>query len=145
MKRYSNPVYQGRQLRRMVEITQKSGKIHVRTPEPLIKVHRIDRRLPAETIDELIQAYRNGTPTTQLRKRYCLSQGSVIKILHEHGVEMRGQGLADSDVSAAAELYRGGMTLAQLNRFGVSANAVRRALVAAGVVMRAQGGSKPRG
>ena len=26
MKRYSNPVYQGRQLRRMVEITQKSGK-----------------------------------------------------------------------------------------------------------------------
>ena len=77
-------------------------------------MHRIDRRLPAETIDELIQAYRKGTPTTQLRKRYCLSQGSVIKILHEHGVEMRGQGLADSDVSAAAELYRGGMTLAQL-------------------------------
>jgi hypothetical protein len=146
MKRYLNPVYRGRQLRRMVEITQKSGNIHVRAPEPLIKVHRIDRRLPAETIDELIQAYRNGTPTTQLRKRYCLSQGSVIKILHEHGVEMRGQGLADSDVSAAAGLYRGGMTLAQLgNRFGVSPNGVRRALVAAGVVMRARGGSKPRG
>jgi len=44
-----------------------------------------------------------------------------------------------------AELYRRGATLAHLGeRFGVSPNAVRRALVAAGVVMRPRGGSKPR-
>jgi hypothetical protein len=146
MKRYSNPVYQGRRLRRMVEMAEKSAKKQVRTPEPVVLVQRVDRRMSAETIAELVQAYRDGVPTTRLRERYALSQGSVIKLLHEHGVEMRGQGLADSDVSAAAELYRGGMTLAQLgNRFGVSPNAVRRALVAAGVVMRARGGSKPRG
>jgi hypothetical protein len=145
MKRYSNPVYQGRRLRRMVEMTQKSAKIHVRTPEPLIKVHRIDRRLPAHTIAELVQAYRNGTPTTHLRQRYHLSQGSVIKILHEHGVTMRGQGLADGDVAIATELYHGGATLAQLGeRFGISPNAVRRTLIAVGVVMRARGGSKPK-
>jgi hypothetical protein len=29
----------------------------------------------------------------------------VIKILHEHRVEMRGQGLADGDAPTAAELY----------------------------------------
>jgi hypothetical protein len=73
------------------------------------------------------------------------AKGSIIKILHEHGVEMRGQGIADRDVAAAAELYCGGAALAQLGeRFGVSPNAVRRALIAAGVVMRARGGSKPR-
>ena len=84
--------------------------------------------------------------TTQLRQRYELSQGSVIKILREHGVEMRGQGLADRDAPTAAELYRSGATLAQPGeRFGVSPNAVRRALVSAGVAMRPRGVSKPFG
>jgi hypothetical protein len=129
----------------MIEVAERSAKMPVRTPEPLVQMQRIDRRLSAETIAELIQAYRDGASTPELRRRYEISQGSVIKILHEHGVAMRNQGLADSDVSTAAALYRGGATLAQLGeRFGVSPNAVRRALVAASVVMRARGGSNPR-
>ncbi len=146
MKRYSNPVYQGRRLRRMVEMAERSAKMQVREASPLPQVQQVDRRLPASTIAELVQAYQDGVSTIQLRERFELSQGSVIKILHSHGVQMRNQGLADSDVAVAAELYRSGATLAQLGeRFGVSANAVRRVLVSAGVVMRARGGSKPRG
>jgi hypothetical protein len=146
MKRYSNPVYQGRRLRQMVYLVDKSAKRPVRSVSLVPQVQRVDRRLRAETIAELVQAYRDGASTTDLRQWYELSQGSVIKILHGHGVEMRGQGLIDGDVDTAAELYRGGKTLAQLGeRFGVSANAVRRVLVATGVVMRARGGSKPRG
>jgi hypothetical protein len=106
----------------------------------------VDRRLSSETIAELVQTYRHGVSTTQLRHQYELGQGSVIKILHEHGVVMRNQGLADDDILVAATLYRDGKTLAQLGeRFGVSPNAVRRALVAADVVMRARGGSRARG
>jgi transposase-like protein len=130
----------------MVELTDKSAKTQVRTRDPLLNTHRLDRRLSAETIAELVQAYQDGASTPQLRQRYELGQSSVIKLLHEHGVVMRNQGLADEDLSIAAELYRGGETLAELGqRFGVSPNAVRRALVSAGVVMRARGGSKPRG
>ena len=102
--------------------------------------------LSPEAIAELVQMYRDGASTTQLRKQYELGQGSVIKILHEHGVVMRNQGLGDNDLALAATLYRDGTTLAQLGeRFGVSPNAVRRALVAANVVMRARGGSRARG
>jgi hypothetical protein len=145
MKRYSKPVYQGRRLRRMVEMAQKSAKLQAREVAPLPQTQRVDRRLSAETIAELVQAYRDGTGTPELRRRYGLSQGSVITILHSHGVEMRGQGLADNDIPTAAELYRSGTTLAQLGEhFGSSPNAIRRALVSAGVVMRARGGSKPR-
>jgi DNA-binding GntR family transcriptional regulator len=56
---------------------------------------------------------------------------------------MRGQGLSSSDVQIAVELYRSGGTLTQLaEQFSVSPNAVRRALVAAGVVMRGRGRRK---
>src|ERR1700757_3677671 len=143
MKRYSKPVYQGRRLRRMVDLAEKSAKTPAREALSLRQTQRIDRRLSSETIVELVQAYRDGASTTELRRRYDLSQGSVIKILHGHGVEMRGQGLAESDIPTAIDLYRDGATLAQLGeRFGLSLNAVRRALMAGGVTMRARGGSK---
>lgn len=144
VRRYSKLVYQGRRLRRMVDLADKSAKTPVREITPLPQTQRVDRRLSAETIAELVQAYRDGAGTPELRQRYGLSQGSVIKILRSNGVEMRGQGLADSDVSIAAELYRSGATLAKLGeRFGVSPNAVRRALDAAGVAMRPKGRTKP--
>jgi Mor family transcriptional regulator len=69
----------------MVEVAEKSAKLQVREVVPLPQTQRVDRRLSAETIAELIQAYRNGASTTQLRRRYDLSQGSIIKILHARG------------------------------------------------------------
>ena len=138
-------MYQGSRIRKTVEMVEKLTKMPVREPVSLPQVSRVDRRLSAEMIAELVQAYRDGVGTPELRRRYGLGQGSVIKILHGHGVEMRNQGLAEGDITTAVELYRSGASLAQIGeRFGVSANAVRRALVGAGVVMRARGGSKPR-
>lgn len=135
-------MYQGSRLRRMLEMTENSAKTQVRTAEPVVQMQRVDRRLSAETIAELVQAYRDGAWTTLLRQRDVLSQGSVISILHNHGVQMRNQGLAAKDIATAAEPYRSGETLAQLGeRFGISPKAMRRALVAACVVMRPCGGS----
>lgn len=112
------------------------------TPPP---IHRLDQRLSDKLIAELVRAYGDGATTAELRQRYELSQGSVLKLLREHGVAMRWQGLNESDKAVVAELYRDGATLAQLGaRFDVSPNVVRRALLAAGVVMRTRGGSKPR-
>ena len=144
VRRYSKPEYQGSRLRQMIELAEKSVKMPVRAVSPPPQVQRVDRRLTAETIAELTRAYQGGASTTLLRQRYNLSQGSVIKILHGHGVEMRGQGLANGDVSIAADLYRSGATLAHLGeRFGVSPNAVRRAIASAGVVMRPRGRANP--
>ena len=118
----------------------------VREPVSLPHTHRLDRRLSAETIAELVQAYRNGASTPELERRYALGHASVIRMLHRHGVTMRNQGLDDSDVPVAAELYRNGQTLAQLGlQFGVSPNAVRRALVSAGVMMRGRAAGANRG
>ena len=145
MRRYSKPVYQGPQLRQLVELAEQSTNMQVKRSTPLPTIRRLDRRLSAETITELVQAYRDGTGTPELRQRYNLSQGSVIKILHTHDAAMRKQGLTNHDAAMAATLYRSGATLAQLSeQFDVSYSAVRRALVSVGVVMRMRGGSKPR-
>jgi hypothetical protein len=128
-----------------VELVEKSAKMPVREVSSPPQVQRVDRRLPAGTIAELVQAYRDGVSTPELRRQYELSQGSVIKILHSRGVVMRNQGLVDTDIAIAAELYRSGKTLAELGeQCGVSPNAVRRTLISSDVVMRARGGSSPR-
>jgi hypothetical protein len=146
MKRYSNNSYQGKHLRRVVEMTDQARELPIRETQIPTVMQRVDRRLSAESIAELVQAYRDGVSTPELGRRYELGHGSVIKILHSHGVVMRNQGLAGDDVATAAALYRDGTTLAQLGeQFGVSPNAVRRVLVANGMTMRVRGGSKPRG
>lgn len=92
LNRYSKPVYQGERLRQLVEMVKKSANLQARKPAALPRACRLDRRLSAETITELVQAYQNGVGTPTLRRRYNLSQGSVLKLLREHGVEMRANG-----------------------------------------------------
>jgi len=113
----------------------------VKLPPP----RRLNQRLDAELIGELVHTYRAGAPTAELRQRYGLGQGSVLKLLREHEVTLRWQGLSDADKVAAIALYRDGATFAQLGvRFGVSPNVVRRVLLAAGLTPRPRGGSRPR-
>ena len=64
MKRYSKPVYQGRRLRRMVELAEKSAEMPAREATSLPQAQRVDRRLSPETIAELVQAYRDGASTS---------------------------------------------------------------------------------
>lgn len=92
MKRYSKPEYQGSRLRRMVDLADRLPKRQARTTDPLPQTQRIDRRLSAETFAALVQAYRDGGSTPELRRRYGLSQGSVLKLLRQHGVRMRPSG-----------------------------------------------------
>jgi hypothetical protein len=55
----------------MVAVAEKSVKSQVRKPASLPEVRRVDRRLSAETVAE---------------------QGSVLKVLRQHGVTMRPSG-----------------------------------------------------
>lgn len=93
MGRYSKPAYQGSRIRKTVELVEKLAKSQLREASPLTQEHRVDRRLSAETIAELVQAYRDGEGTPTLRRRYGLSQGSVLKLLREHSVTMRSSGV----------------------------------------------------
>jgi hypothetical protein len=70
---------------------------------------------------------------------YHLGKGTVLGILEEHVVKMRGQGFPDDRLGEAIELYKSGQSLMRISKqFGCSAEAVRQTLLGAGVKPRRQ-------
>ncbi|WP_067988923.1 hypothetical protein [Nocardia caishijiensis] len=102
-----------------------------------VQPRRLDRRLSAETIAELVAAYRAGTSTGKLCETHHLSKGGLLKILAEHGVEMRYQPMTTDEIDWAARLYGDGQSLNAVARVtGKSKGSVWKALRTRGVTMR---------
>lgn len=121
----------------MVELAEKSATKPIRASEQSVQIQKVDRRLSPAQIAELVQAYRDGAGTPELRRRYSLSQGSVLKLLQSHGVKMRRKGLTDEQIREARKLYESGQSLAKVGaHLAVEAGTVRRALMKHGVRMR---------
>jgi hypothetical protein len=69
---------------------------------------------------------------------YGLGKGTVLGILEEHNVKMRGQGIGDDRVVEAVSLYVSGLSLKRVAaQVGCSAETVRETLLRAGVTLRA--------
>jgi len=58
------------------------------------RVHAIERRLEASVVEKLVQDYEAGVPTPQLTKKYDIGKGTVLKLLRDHDVRVRRQGLS---------------------------------------------------
>jgi DNA-directed RNA polymerase specialized sigma24 family protein len=103
-------------------------------------VHRLDVRLSVEAMAQLAADYEAGVSSTELRERYGLSKGSVLRLLQESGVKMRRRPLGSDQVNAVVERYRSGLTIrAVAAELGVPKTTVQDALRREGVVMRAAG------
>ncbi|WP_280448596.1 helix-turn-helix domain-containing protein [Nocardia brasiliensis] len=121
----------------MIELAEAGVKAASPRDEAPAKPFRLDKRLSAETIAELVAAYEAGTPTPELCQRYELSKGGVLKVLADQGVAMRRQGLTDDQISQAIKLYADGNSLRAIARQLDSApSTIRDALLACGVTMR---------
>jgi len=103
------------------------------------RVHAIHRRLSPETLQQLLGDYQAGVSATQLAMRYQLSRGSVRRLLREAQVLRRYQAMTDNEVDQAAELYRSGLTIAQVAvKVGRPWSTVQAALTRRGVVRRSR-------
>lgn len=96
--------------------------------------YRLEHRLDASTVTQLVHHYDAGTPTTQLTVAYRLSKASVLQLLQEAGVQMRRQGLDDDQTTEAFRLYASGLSLVRFGeQLGFGPTSVASALRAAGV------------
>jgi DNA-directed RNA polymerase specialized sigma24 family protein len=112
-----------------------SGKPHRSRP----LVHAARRRLTAHERSQLAADYEAGRSTTWLMRSYHLGKGTVLNILAEQDVKMRGQGIPDDQLDDIIELYRSGLSLMRISKkFNCSAETVRQALLNADVTLRRQ-------
>jgi len=99
--------------------------------------YKLDQRLDAETIAQLVADYEAGASSIQLGREYGMSKTSVLRLLHEAGATIRRQGLTPEQIEQAISLYAGGLSLVQV---GAELNADRTtiwlALKASGMTLR---------
>lgn len=130
---------------RLTKLVEARHDEPVEAPTVLGRVHRLDVRLGTEALKQLIDDYEAGVTSTELRERYGLSKGSVLRVLHEAGVATRRQPLSADRVASACRLYASGLTIRQVAaELGVPKTTVQNALARAGVVMRPAAGRRRR-
>lgn len=97
-------------------------------------------RLSVSNRAELLAGYADGEPVRELATRFNVHRGTVREIAREAGLAARRPELPDTIRQDAAQLYAGGMTLAQVAaRPEVSNEAVRSAVIACGGTIRPGG------
>lgn len=103
-----------------------------------IETRRLDRRLSPDTIAELVAAYRTGTSTNQLCRRYSISKGGILKLLAEHGVTIRYQSMTADQIDDAVQLYvDDGLSIRKIaEKLGKSKGSIWKALHERGIKMR---------
>jgi DNA-directed RNA polymerase specialized sigma24 family protein len=134
----------------MVELLGRYSKTPALLPAPLARrrrssparssrIHAARKRLGPDSIQQLVADYEAGDSTTILMRTYGLGKGTVLAILEEQGVKMRGQGIPDDRLSEVSDLYSGGLSLMRISKkLDCSAETVRQALLRAGVTLRRQ-------
>lgn len=95
------------------------------------------RRVSADVIQQLVEDYQAGTPSTQLTTKYQLGKGTVLQLLREQGVQLRNQPMTPDQVQQAIQLYQDGLSLVAVgNRLGIDQSTVLDALKRAGIPRR---------
>jgi hypothetical protein len=72
---------------------------------------------------------------------YRLGKGTVLALLRDQGVQLRGQGLRESELPEVIQFYAAGWSLKQIGtKFKCDAETIRKALKAAGIPRRSPHG-----
>lgn len=104
---------------------------------------RIEQRLSPAAVDELINAYRDGTSTAKLATRFGISKTAVLALLNSRDVPRRFQSMPADDIDNVERLYLAGHSLVSCSRLtGFPASTIRDALRERGTPMRTPGGRR---
>jgi hypothetical protein len=131
---YSNPKAELEALPKLLGRARSTARTYERTAARQVQV-----RLDAQQANDLAIAYRSGKATKELSGQFGIHRATVTAILRRLGVDLRQRGLTDEQVAEACCLYPEGWSLARLaERYDVDDMTVRRYLLLAGIVIRAQ-------
>lgn len=132
MRRYSNHEFVARLERCAPGQNQDRGS---HQPVPSLPENRT--RIDTETLDHLAERYEAGETLHALAAELGVERALIADLLSERGVAVRFRVVSAENLAEAAALYSSGLSLKHVGEhFGVSANAVQDAFIAAGVPRR---------
>ena len=103
------------------------------------------RRLENHEVDDLVEAYRNGSTVYELAHAFGIHRNTVSATLDRRGVPRRNSKLTGDSVGRATDLYASGLSLAAVGgELGVHASTVASALRRGGVQPRPRAGAGQR-
>ncbi|MET4781603.1 hypothetical protein [Glaciihabitans sp. UYNi722] len=106
---------------------------------PAYQIHRLERRLSAEQVEEIVLRYSARESTRSLAKEFNVAPSALIRLLRERNVVVRQQVVTAEQETTMAREYEAGATMAELEQeHELSHGAVLRALHRSGVEMRAK-------
>jgi DNA-directed RNA polymerase specialized sigma24 family protein len=135
--RYSNNRGGSFSLEELERVRDLSAETVPENPIPAATPRSISRRLDEETLPAMVREYDVGATTAELRLKYGLAQGSLLKLLRANGAVIRRQGLTAAQEKAAVGLYESGLSIGNIaEQFSASSTTVRNCLLRAHVEMR---------
>lgn len=118
----------------LVSAPDNQGSMLVADPAVFARMHR--RLSPAERA-ELAQAYGEDQTVMVLADRFSISRTTVLKVLHDQGVELPYRKMDSAGVEEARRLYESGWSFARVGaHLGVDPKTVHNAFRRAGVPTR---------
>src|SRR5579859_328687 len=138
LTRQNEPVELMQRYSKLADVSR-IGRSNGARPVPVARprVHNVRKRLGLEVVVQLVADYQAGVPTTALTRKYGIGNGTVLRILDDHGITRRHQSLTDEQVQQAIVLYQQGWPLARVGKqLGRDASLIMLTLKRAGVARR---------
>lgn len=141
-RRSSNPGATPKRLVRAVRQVRSSVASRSRLPQSVdergrIAVYRTRRELTVGVVDEIVERFVNGEAMRDIAANLKVDRRRVRKALYERGAATPPTRLSDAEIAQAARLYQDGASLAAVgDRFGVTANTIKRRFIERGVDIR---------
>lgn len=139
VRRYSRQPHLWRTSKRLAKLLTETNLARPPEPDrPAPQVHKLRQRLSKEQVKQLVQDYETGMSSTELRARYRLGKGSVLKLLAESGIPMRRRSLEPEQLAEIVRRYEAGLTIREVAaELGLPKTTVQDALAHAGTTRRA--------
>jgi DNA-binding CsgD family transcriptional regulator len=123
------------EVKRLRDLYNRANSEHVeRSPAPS---NPGPSRLTTEQNEQIVKRYKEGLRPVDIARELGTTEWTVHHRLNRLGIERRAIGLSPTQLVEARRLYDDGESLRQLSlKFGFNDKTIKKALIAAGVVMR---------
>jgi hypothetical protein len=130
LRRYAKLPYVISQIRITRRVVERASQRPKRLATAPSRPYALPRRLGATQVQELMRAYRAGTPSPELAEHHGVAKSALLQLLHHEGLAIRKPGMTPKQITEARRLRDQGLSYAAIGKqLGFVGSTVWRGLV----------------